>query len=121
MTIEGYDGERVLLSYDVAGAARAVAAQVCQIIFGRRRISEGRSKAAYHVKGFIHRPGVVWVGQSVLVMPPADAIELAERLRQLGVRVATGPASIPRSTLEAFRRGSVVPAQHVNQGRAPLK
>ena len=29
MTIEGYDGERVLLSYDVSGAARTVAARVC--------------------------------------------------------------------------------------------
>jgi hypothetical protein len=109
MTIEGYDGERVLVSYDVAGAARAVAAQVCHIIFGRRRISEGPSKVAYQVPGFIHRPGVVWVGQSVLVMPPGDAIELAEQLHKLGVRVSTGPVSIPRSTLEAFRRASKLP------------
>ncbi|TLZ77692.1 MAG: hypothetical protein E6K07_06680 [Methanobacteriota archaeon] len=40
MTIEGYEGERVLLSYDVAGSRRAVAARVCQIVFGRDRISE---------------------------------------------------------------------------------
>ncbi len=110
MTIEGYDGERVLLSYDVSGAARAVAARVCQIIFGRWRISEGPARVHYQEKGFIHRLGVVWVGQSVLVMPPSDASELSDRLRQLGVRVATGPASIPRSTLEAFRRGSQSPA-----------
>ena len=105
MTIEGYDGERVLLSYDVSGAARTVAARVCQIIFGRVRISEGPAKVRYREKGFIHRPGVVWVGQSVLVMPPSDASELSDRLRGLGVRVATGPVSIPRPTLEAFRRG----------------
>jgi len=110
MTIEGYDGERVLLSYDVSGAARTVAARVCQIIFGRRRISEGPVRVPYQEKGFIHRPGVVWVGQSVLVMPPRDATELSDRLRELGVRVATGPVSIPQSTLEAFRRGSGVPA-----------
>src|SRR2546426_4596580 len=110
MTIEGYDGERVLLSYDVSGAARAVAARVCQIIFGRWRISEGPTRVRYQEKGFIPRPGVVWVGQSVLVMPPGDASELSDRLRQLGVRVATGPASIPRSTLEEFRRGSRLPA-----------
>jgi len=44
MTIEGYDGERVLLSYDVSGAARTVASRVCQIIFGRVRISEGPAR-----------------------------------------------------------------------------
>src|SRR2546425_7274491 len=68
MTIEGYDGERVLLSYDVSGAARTVAARVCQIIFGRVRISEGPVKVRYQEKGFIHRPGVVWVGQGVFVI-----------------------------------------------------
>src|SRR5438445_1478440 len=77
MTIEGYDGDRVLLSYDVSGAvARAVAARLCQIIFGRRRVSEGSAKVAYQEKGFIHRPGVVWVGQSVLLKSPGDAGEL---------------------------------------------
>ena len=106
MTIEGYEGERVLLSYDVSGSARAVAARVCQIVFGRRRISEGPDRAAYQENGFIHRPGVVWIGQSVLVMPPRDAGELASRLHLLGVRVATGPVSIDRTSLEAFRRVS---------------
>jgi len=110
MTIEGYDGEWVLLSYDVSGAARTVAARVCQIIFGRRRISEGPAKVRYQEKGFIHRPGVVWVGQSVLVMPPGDANELSNRLREMGVRVATGSVSMPRSALEAFRRGLRSPA-----------
>jgi len=43
-------------------------------------------------------------------MPPGDASELSDRLRGLGVRVATGPVSIPRSTLEAFRRGLSLPA-----------
>ena len=110
MTIEGYDGERVLVSYDVSGSARAVAARVCQIVFGRRRISEGPERARYREKGFIHRPGVVWIGQSVLVLSPRDAAELASRLHLLGVRVASGEVSIDRSSLEAFRRGSGCPA-----------
>lgn len=106
MTIEGYDGERVLLSYDVTGSHRAVAARVCQIVFGRHRISEGPLHLRYREKGFIHRPGVVWIGQSVLIMPPGDASELETRLNGLGVRVATGAVAIGRSTLEAFRRGA---------------
>lgn len=106
MTIEGYDGERVLLSYDVSGSARSTAARVSQIVFGRQRISEGPARSPYRERGFIHRPGVVWIGQSVLVMPPRDAAELEGRLRRLGVRVALGPVSIARSTLEAFRRSA---------------
>jgi len=102
MTLEGYEGERVLLSYDVSGAARSVAARVCQIVFGRLRPTEdGRGRRQ---EGFLHRPGVVWIGQSVLILPPPDAQELAAKLRGLGVRVALGPLSIPRSSLEAFRR-----------------
>jgi hypothetical protein len=53
---------------------------------------------------------VVWIGQSVLVMPPRDAVELTGILHRLGVRVATGPVSIDRATLAAFRRGSGLPA-----------
>jgi hypothetical protein len=110
MTIEGYEGERVLLSYDVSGSARSVAAQVSQIVFGRIRASEAKGRGRYVEKGFLHRPGVVWIGQSVLVLPPADSEELAERLRRLGVRVAVGPVGMTRGTLEAFRRRRRVPA-----------
>ncbi|HKZ89650.1 MAG TPA: hypothetical protein VJ300_05260 [Thermoplasmata archaeon] len=103
MTLEGYEGERVLLSYDVSGEARSTAARVCQIVFGRVRGSDDTRAPTRIQEGFIHRPGVVWIGQSVLVMPPRDAEELAARLRPLGVRVATGPVSIRRESLEAFR------------------
>lgn len=103
MTIEGYDGERVLVSYDVAGSARSVAVRVCQIVFGR---SAGRRppSAERRAEGFIWRPGVVWIGQSVLIMPPGDAEELARKLRGLGVHVVEAPVSIERSSLDAFRR-----------------
>jgi hypothetical protein len=109
MTIEGYEGERVLVSYDVSGNARSVAVRVCQIVFGRsnaRRPDPDERKA----EGFIWRPGVVWIGQSVLIMPPRDADELTERLRRLGVVVARAPVTIGRSGLEAFRRGRSVDA-----------
>ena len=64
-------GECILVSYDVSGGARSVAARVCQ---------------------------------SVLVMSSHDAEELATRLRPLGVRVAMAPVTIPRTSLDAFRR-----------------
>src|SRR3989475_8297165 len=54
--------------------------------------------------GFIHRAGVVWIGQSVLAMPMNEADDLAARLRRLGVRVAMAPMAIPREGLEVFRR-----------------
>src|SRR3972149_426623 len=112
MTIEGYEGERMLLSYDVAGSARSVAAQVAQIVFGRVRVSEAKGRIRYLEKGFIHRPGVVWIGQSVLVLPPAPAgaEDLGARPRRLGVRVAVGHVDITRGTLEAFRRRRRLPA-----------
>ncbi len=102
MTLDAASGgDCYLVSYDVPGGARSAAARVCQIVFGRRRIAGGRE---CNDPGFIHRPGMVWIGQSVLVMPFRDASELAERLRRLGVRVAMAPMAIPRESLEAFRR-----------------
>ncbi len=103
VTLGGFDGgERILLSYDASGSSRAAAAEVCRVIFGRTRVDPtGRVRSE---AGFIHRPGVVWVGQSVLLLPPRDAEELAARVRRLGVRVAMGPVSVSRSTLERFRR-----------------
>ncbi len=103
MTLEGYSGpEWFLLSYDAAGRSRAAAAEVCRLIFGRTRVDrDGRVRSE---AGFIHRPGVIWVGQSVLLLPPGDAEELAARVRRLGVRVALGPVSVSRETVERFRR-----------------
>ena len=104
VVLDGHEGERVLLSYDISGAARATAARVCQIVFGRTR-QDARGRTRTQV-GFVHRPGVVWIGQSVFVLPPGDAEELAARLRTLGVRVATGTVSIARASLEGFHRPS---------------
>jgi hypothetical protein len=104
MSLEGYEGPRVLLSYDVVGAARSVASRVCQIVFGRMRMDRGPEGVGRREAGFIHRPGVVWVGQSVLILPPADAEDLAGRLRRLGVRVTKAPVGISAGALRAFRR-----------------
>ncbi len=105
MTLEGFGaGGQILLSYDASGSSRAAAAEVCRIIFGRTRtLPGGRVRTE---SGFIHRPGVVWVGQSVLLLPTPDAEALAARVRRLGVRVAMGPVSVSRETAERFRRPS---------------
>src|SRR5437867_12050771 len=80
-----------ILSYDVDGDDRATAVRVCQLIFGRRNTTshEGRP-ATYDQPGFIHRPGTVWVGQSVLILPGKDAYELRGRLEGMGVSVGIG-------------------------------
>lgn len=103
MTLDGHEGpDRILLSYDVTGSSHSTAVHVCRIVFGRTRTDAGG-----HVQveeGFIHRTGVVWIGQSVLVLPTSDAEELASRLRGMGVQVALGPVTATSATLERFRR-----------------
>src|SRR5947208_16090768 len=99
MTFDGSGGECYLVSYDVLGAARSVATRVCQIVVGRWRI---RGDHVREEPGFIHRAGVVWIGQSVLAMPVTGADGFASRLRRLGVRVAVAPMANPREGLEAF-------------------
>jgi len=99
------DNDLWILSYDVDGRDRAISVRVSQLIFGRRNTTtrEGRP-ATYEQPGFIHRPGVVWVGQSVLVMPTADAIELRNRLEGLGASVGIGRLIIDGPNLAQFRR-----------------
>jgi hypothetical protein len=102
MTLESPSvDDRFLVSYDVSGGARSVASRVCQVVFGRRRIVDGMVRDE---PGFIHRSGVTWIGQSVLVMSSHDAEELATRLRGLGVRVAIAPVVVSRTSLEVFQR-----------------
>ena len=104
MTLEGYPGsDYVLLSYDVAGAARSKAVEVCRIVFGRVRTGPSLRRSR-EVPGFIHRPGVVWVGQSVLFLPPRDALELEPRLRILGARVSSVHVPVSLARLQVFRR-----------------
>jgi hypothetical protein len=105
MVVEGYNElDRRLLSYDVRGIARPVASRVCHIVFGRVRRNGGGIPRERIEKGFIHRPGVVWIGQSVLVLPPRDAEELSEKLRALGVRVVQESVGISVPSLKAFQR-----------------
>ena len=88
----------VLLSYDVSGANRSAASRVAHLIFGRKDATEGAPPP------YIQRPGVVWIGQSVFLLPQSIAVELVERLNGLGASVTTARISIPRAEIEAFRR-----------------
>ena len=104
MTLEGTEfSERVLVSYDVSGELRSKAVRVCQIVFGRVRRIDGTGEVR-ETKGFIHRPGVVWIGQSVLAMSPEDALDLRTKLGGLGVHVATARIHVRREAFEAFRK-----------------
>jgi len=104
MTIEGYSGsDYELLSYDVKQTRRSVAVEVCRIVFGRIR-SDGAEGRKYVKEGFIHRPGVVWIGQSVLALPSRDAEELSRKLRGLGVKVRSTRVPFTRASLDVFRR-----------------
>ena len=96
-----------ILSYDVDGRERALSVRVAHLTFGRKNTTsrEGQTMT-YDQPGFIHRPGVVWVGQSVLFLPSRDADELAGRLRGMGVRVRAVPIPVTLGTLQAFRRAA---------------
>ena len=89
----------VLLSYDVAGEARSLAVRVCHLVFGQ---GDGHDRST---PPYILRPGVVWVGQSVLLLPGPLADELAAGLRGLGARVATARVRVAPADLSAFARG----------------
>jgi len=52
----------------------------------------------------VARPGVVWIGQSVFLVPAALAVELGEKLRGLGAIVTTARVAIDPDQVEAFRR-----------------
>lgn len=95
-----------ILSYDVDGEDRVTSLRVSRIIFGRRNTTTRAGRpATYDQPGFIHRPGVVWVGQSVLILPRADAMELRDRPVGLGASVGTGRLIIDDPNLTQFRRG----------------
>ena len=87
-----------LLSYDVSATQRSAASRVAHLIFGRKDAPEGGPVP------YIRRPGVVWIGQSVFLMPRATASELAEKLQGLGAAVTMAQVSIRSADIEALRR-----------------
>jgi len=96
-----------MLTYDVRGSDRSTAVRVCHLVFGRKNSTtrEGRPWT-YDQEGFIHRQGVVWVGQSVLILPRGDAHELRRDLERMGVLVGLARLTIDEPNLAVFRRHS---------------
>jgi hypothetical protein len=97
---EAPPGPITLLSYDVSATRRSAASHVAHLIFGRKDAPKGAPVP------YIRRPGVVWIGQSVFLMPRAVASELAEKLQGLGAAVTIAQVSIGATDIEAFRRRS---------------
>ena len=85
-----------LVTYDANTVSRWRAAEVAHFIFGRlvRRRNDGGAMIEYEYRGFIHRPGVLWVGQSVLLVTPERLAELEAYLRRHGVMHHGFPISV---------------------------
>src|SRR2546430_14408187 len=88
----------ILLSYDVTKANRSSGSRGAHLISGRAdvRVSE--------TLPFMQRAVVVWIGQSVFVVPEPDARELAEKLRGLGAILTMAPIAVDAIRFEAFRQ-----------------
>lgn len=86
------------LSCDVTAGNRSAASRPAHLIFGRADVR------TEEVCPFNRRAGVVWIGQSVFVVPEPDADELAEKLRGLGAIVTMAPVAVDSVRFEEFRR-----------------
>jgi hypothetical protein len=93
--------DQVILSYDASNASNSRRVQVSQVVHGRRRVDANGD--VRKDPGFVGRPGVVRVGQSVLILRQADADELADRLRRLGAWVAMAKVSVDPALLPRFQ------------------
>src|SRR3989304_4445746 len=87
---------RTLFSYDVPGPLRPKAARVCPIVFGyEQTVQRNGTSRTYRHPGYLERPGARWVGQSVLLLRPADALELERDPLRLGVPARPAPVPGP--------------------------
>src|SRR5205823_7653083 len=78
----------------------------CRIPRGPSQLRPGRCSGGGGPP-FIRRAGVVWIGQSVFVLPERDANELAEKLRSLGALVTMAPIGVDAIRLEEIGRAHV--------------
>ncbi|HEX9340846.1 MAG TPA: hypothetical protein VF992_06725 [Thermoplasmata archaeon] len=93
------DGQpEMLLSYDVPATARSAAVKVCHLIFGRSDSPYDRPVP------YLHRRGVVWVGQSVFLLPLDEAVSMARDLEALGARVRMARVRIEAGEVGRLRK-----------------
>ena len=85
-----------LVTYDANTVSRWRAAEVAHFIFGHlvRRQNDGGVTIEYQYRGFIQRPGVLWVGQSVLLVTSERLAELEAYLRRHDVAHHSFPISV---------------------------
>src|SRR5438552_18549729 len=88
----------LLLSYNFTKKNHSSASRIAHLNYGRADVRASKTRP------FILRAGVVWIGQSVFVVPEPDARELAEKLRGLGAIVTMAPIAVDAIRFEAFRQ-----------------
>src|SRR5438445_930329 len=88
----------MLLSYDVSAINRSAASRVAHLIFGRKDAGPD-SPVPY-----ILRAGVVWIGQSVFLLPRPLAVDFATELHGLGALLTMGTVSSRRPEIKSFQR-----------------
>jgi len=74
-----------IVSYDVARTNNALAVAIAHFLFGysvRARVNGGTKE--YRYPGFIEKEGVVWLGQSVVLLTPQRSRELQSFLASKG-------------------------------------
>lgn len=110
-----------LLTYDVRGEDRLTSVKVAQLIHGRRnRTTREGVRVYYNQPGFLGRPGVVEVEQSVLLLPERDAEDLRVRLEAMGAHVLVVKVSISEDDITKLRSSRAAwPMASVPTGPAP--
>lgn len=71
-----------IVTWDVDSVDRSVAHRVHYFVFGTTVTAKGR---LYRYAGFVERPGVRYLGQSVIFVPPALLREVEAFLARNGV------------------------------------
>ena len=80
--ISGTRGDGFIVTWDVDSRDRSVVDRVWTFIWGKTVTNNGRK---YIYEGFVHRPGVRYLGQSVLFVKPVRVAELLNFLEKCGV------------------------------------
>jgi len=102
---ESWDEEIVgrrhlVVSWDVRRAKRALASWVNGLAYGRAvTVGANGTRKVYRYAGYVDAVGVVRLGQSVLLMPPAIAGEFLGKLAK---------KAIPCSATELYQRTGAV-------------